>query len=839
MPVEVNRNTESDKRQRFIERSLEALLQSLDPEVRNIVYLSAVPHWFDQDLIHRLTGGGKWAEALETLLELQLAQQDSQDNVRYQDAVRKILLSQQRQEASQQYLEANRVAHAYFLERASQAPLTERPRLEREALYHQLIFDESAGLRLLNEKLHEALSYHQLGAAELLVAQAEELRMHLSEMGRRWLGYFTMCLELAARKYDRAEELFRELENDNPDRILHALGHWKMGQVLVARHQWSQAIRLYKRSLEGLGEKDEPTYRARVLLSLAESYRNLAEHSGGYAVGLIDLPGKFRRFVVFCQHLPFLCIEWVVRRVSFLPNLYFGTDYQDWIIDRLLFVAEGWMIKAERLLAVTDNHVELSETRLALAGLEHQVGRWARARRRFTKLEQDPVITNSQYRLAKLRLVQGQASLTEGKLPEAIGKLAEAAHTFQAFQDPASSGTTTFLLGQAFTKLGKTDQAAKAFLESAEACENAGDHLALTRVLWSVEGLAQSNLLSEEVGARFKTLLERISVRHTITRFPARILQLYRILALVVALPLAYALVYGVGTISTILLSFVETLFLSSSNTLEYPLLLILTLLAKLALPVILAFWIYRGIYSLLGLIAVYILGNQLVLIEREQPVHLAIDSHEITSYTSQMHRTGPGVQASTGSVSPEHAETLAWSEVTEAVTFNYQVISQPIDLISRMRLRAGPTTLIVESLTMGYRFLLRDMEGMLAKQTPPLKLHTNTFIFLEWRSTLMVFMLVLAFISYLFSIGQIEVSGGFSDDVMTLPISTIVEFTVRTLLLVLPAVILWRVWLHRVWLDREYGKGTAIVASGLVLVAALLATLIALQWILYLALTK
>lgn len=97
----------------------------------------------------------------------------------------------------------------------------------------------------------------------------------------------------------------------------------------------------------------------------------------------------------------------------------------------------------------------------------------------------------------------------------------------------------------------------------------------------------------------------------------------------------------------------------------------------------------------------------------------------------------------------------------------------------------------------------------------------------------------MLAFISYLFHIGQIEVSGGFSEDVMTLPISTIVEFTVRTLLLILPAVILWRVLIHRLQLKKGIRDDGAIISSWVILIAALLSSVITVRWMLYLALAE
>lgn len=840
MPVEVDPNTGRNKRQLFIQRSLDALLESLDPSTTKAILLSSVPHWLDEELLHRLTGDGEgWAGTLETLLDLQLARQDSRGHLLYPEEVRRILLSLQRQNAAQEYLEANRIAHTYFLERAAQAPVTEGPRLEREALYHQLIFDEPGGLRLLNEKLQEFFAYHQLGAAELLVAHAKERRSELSKEGQQWLDYFAACLELSSRHFDQAEALLGQVDKDSPDPVLHALVNWKMGQVLVARYQWSQAIRLYKHSLEYLGEKAESVYRARVLLSLGDAYRDLTEHSGGYALTSMERPGRLRAFLLFCQHFPFLCIEWVVRRVSFLPKLYVGTDYQNWIIDRLLFVAAGWMAKAERLLAAQDQLVELSEARLALANIEHQVGHWSRAWRRYATLEREPTIQKSPYRSAKVLLGQGRASLTEGKLAEATEKLAEAADIFRAFKDPISTGTATLLLGEALAKLGKMGRATEAYLDSAEAFEIAKDNLELTRVLWSLEVLTRNSTFPERLQLRADAILGRIPVRQTITRFPARILKLYRNLALLVALPLAYVLVYRVASDSLILFSFLETLFLSPSNTVRYPVLLVLTLVAKLVLPLVLAFWIYRGIYSILGLIAVYILGNRLVLIEQEQPIHISIDPDGITSYARWTDRTDPKNQEPVDSAVPVNARKLAWSDIVEVVAIHYQVISRPIELISRMLLQVSPAALVVEGSTMGYNFLLRDIQKLLARQSYPRKLRISTFTFLEWRSTLVVSLLVLAFISYLSQIGQIAVSGGFSEDVVTLPISTIVEFTVRTLLLILPAVILWRVLIHRLHLRKSARDEGATVSSWVILIAALLSSVIAVRWILYLALTR
>ena len=146
---------------------------------------------------------------------------------------------------------------------------------------------------------------------------------------------------------------------------------------------------------------------------------------------------------------------------------------------------------------------------------------------------------------------------------------------------------------------------------------------------------------------------------------------------------------------------------------------------------------------------------------------------------------------------------------------------------------------LVVESLTNGYQFLEHDIQAVLTKRTVPLKIQTSTFTFLEWRSTIILSLLVLAFIGYLSHIGQIEISGGIGENLRTLYISTIVDFTIRTLLLVLPAMVLWRVLFHRIWLNNQFRIATSILSMIVMFIASVITSLIAVRWILYLALTK
>jgi hypothetical protein len=845
--MSVNPSADNLTRQAYLQGLIDDLLESLTPGTRQAVYRCAVPHWVDAALLVHLDGEGQLSLALPLLLEYQFIQYDSLARLRYLGEVRKLLLTRLRREAPGEYLEANRVAYNYFIGLATDGKAQALPGLEREALYHLLVLDESAGLRLLNEKLEEGGYYRQLGTVEQLVDQAGQLRGQLSENGLRWLSYFEGCLDLLYGKNQSGEVNFEQLVRSSTGTILGALAGWKLGVALVARQQWSSAIRLMKDSLDIIAKTDETTYQARVLMSLGEAYCDLAERSGGTDLGVVDHHGKVRRLFVFLQHMPFLILEWLVRRISVLPSLYFGTNYQDWIIDRLMYVAEGWLYKAERLLAGSENMVELTEARLALAGVEHQVGHWARARQRYAALKKSTVIQKSPYRWAKVQLREGRANLAEGRSGLAIAQLSESAETFRSFQNWASVGQAYYLLGQAYAAQDNPEKAGETFLACAEVFETIHDSLALTRAIWSMEQLVESFRISTRLSDRIRIMVERIPSRHAITRFPEQILWLYRILALVIALPLTCVLVYMVGSSSSIAVSFVEITLLVFSRGMEQSVLLVLLVIGPLLMAVMFSFWIYRGIYSLFGLFTVYILGNLLVPIERQQPTHIAIDSIGITKYSSQVVR-----EEIRGHDSPEvHGEEqvqvqkMAWDLITDAVSDNYQAISRPIGLISRTLLCAGTEVLSIEGVTSGYRFLIRDIQSALASRAVPLKLRVKTFTFLEIKSILIAFLgvfpFVVSFVLYLYNIGQIEIYGFLpnSDIAIPLPVSTLVDFTFSALMPVLLAVMLWRLFVHILRLRKILGPQFTTIPPLAILSAAILSTAISVGFLLYLALTK
>ncbi len=814
------------------------IVGSLPPEVENAVYLCAVPRFADADLLEILVGEEETLNAaLDFLQRTDLARLDIQKRLHIRAEVREILLTQLLQTSEMEYKDAHSSALEYFTGRSAVAEPFERPVLEREELYHQLVVNESVALRRINELLEEIYYYRRSGAAELMVDMVVQHRRQLSEEGRNWARYFKASLEIYRRNRDFKSETLEKLGKEASDPLLQALSAWKLGQWHVFSLKWSTAVACYTQSLSLLEKTEEKILTSRVWMSMAIAYSDLAERSGGGTSGLAPRPSYLRRFLLFCQHLPYLLLEWLVRHVSFLPRLYFGTNYQDWIIERLMIVSSTWARRAEQSFSQTKSQSELVEARLTLARLEHRIGRWSRANRRYELLENDPFVLSSQYRLARLRLGQGRASLDEGRPKEAIGFLEESASIFLAFDDPDSIGKSNFLLGRAYYKEGQTDRAVRAFLSSAAAYEESDDSLFLTRVLWSLEEIAQQNLIPEILQGEIFDFLERVHVRHSITRFPDRILKRYRQLALLVALPISYLLVALIGYFSVFLLLGIETTILNLISGVQLPVVLVTLGLGFLILPILLALWIFRGVYSLVGFISVYILGRQLEPLEREQPANIIMDQNEIRSYRTRLPNRRL-IQSDLNQKSPIEQELrMAWMDIKEAFTVEYLTISRPIGLISRLFLRDGVDTLVVDGVAGGYAFLESEIIKALSRLKPAMRLRVCRFTFLERWSTLITLVLAFSLAAYLYSIRQIEVSGEILviGGVFELPVGTLVQFTIWTMLRVLPAVMLWRLLLFRLRVERAFGKEISVTPTWIILLAALIGTAIGVEWIVFL----
>lgn len=817
------RGPSAAEQRKMLGTAIEGILAAVPPQVAQALRLGAIPHWFDEELLARL-GGDQLdvAEVRSYLVRFGFVDQDARGCFRYDQQVRDYLLTWWQRENREEYRATSRLAQSYFQDQGRIAPFVERPMYEREVLYHMLVVDETAGLKHLAGLFEDALARYQRGEAEGFAAQAIELGEILSPEGRLWAQYFEARLDLVYRRGDAGEATFRNLADGESNPVLQAVARWSLGELCQNQHDWSTAIKLYEASLKALRGERSWMYGARVMLAFGDAYRDLAEASGGFQEE-DGAPRKgVRRLLHVLQHMPFLAYEWLVRRIGFLPSWLFGTDYQNWIIAYLLKEATNWYRRAEKQLEQIGDVFGLTQTRLCLGELEHQLGRWSRAHRRYGRLLEQVEVQGSLYRTARVRLGQGRAFLDEGKYDRARPALLAALETFRRFDDAESIGVTTALLGRLYVARDMPGEAVSAYLESVEAFEAAEERLAQTRVLWVLEDLARRSDVPDAQREQVGRSIEQTAERHYIARFPDTLLRWFRRLALWGALPVSYVFAFVLGLALTLALSVVEGEFGLAvvggnvpATTLD-----ILILVAWACLPVLFSLWIYRLTYTLTGAIFVLWGGRKLVPIQEEQPRCFVTDAVGLACHD----------------IGTSSNRTVRWSDVSLFASIDEYQWKQAINLVSRSVLvTSSGIPLVISGITTGYEHLQQDIADHLRSQADGATERHLDIAYFDGRWVFPAILASLAFALFAVCVGHppltyVDKATGVT---VTAWLSSTMLAFVPTLLLVLPAVTLWRIVRHRIHVQRAVDYEATAIPPWLLWLAAIVCTLIAIVWIL------
>jgi hypothetical protein len=803
--------------------TVEALLSALPPGVASAIRLGAIPNWFDGQMLSFLARGeAEVSQALAYLDRLRFARKDAQGRFRYQGPVRDYFLARWRETDLDDYLVANEQALAYFARLAEAASRAERPAYERELLYHLLIVDELRGLDYLADRFERAYEGYQLSLAEGFVARAADLEASLSDEGRAWLRYFQARLDQIYHRGDEGEGVFRDLAEGAPSATLWAMALSNLGGILVSQQQWSEAVRLYRNGLEALPRKGAPLYRARLMLGLGDVYHNLADSCSGSLVEGIQPSESNRRFLHRLQYLPFLIYEGLVHRVGFLPNWFFGMSYQDWVLAYLRLEATRWYRRARREFRSAENGQILVEVELRLAELEGQLGRWSQAQRRYQRLLEADEVQGSLYRTARVRLGQGRILLYQGAWHLAGASLVEAAEVFRRVQDLDSLGVNAALLGQLHAVQGRSAQAVSAYVESARAFEATGSQLAQTQVAWALEDVVAGGTLEGEQQRQAEVVAGQVSQRMYISRFPETLLHWFRRLALLGALPLTYVLSFVLGIALILAIVIVEGSLVTAlaGHMAAQTVMDVLTLVAAATLPVFLALWLYRLIYTLMGVAVVYVLGRRLIPIEREQPCYYVADEEGLVRYDPNRRST----------------ESVAWPEVARWASVDLFQRRARIELLSNTILVAGSgPTVVVGGITAGYGHLKQDIGRHMDREPGEAPGPDLDFRILSKGWVAATGALCLAFALYCLITGCIAVFAGPTESagLSRLDLSGFTFSFVSLMLLLFPAVTLWRLVGYRRAVRARLGYEPRTLPPWLLWLAAIFCTVMAMLWIL------
>ena len=640
-----------------------------------------------------------------------------------------------------------------------------------------------------------------------------------------WVAYFEARLALFYQQDDLGEGIFQQLVEGATNNILQAVALWSVGDIRVVQHRWTEAIRLYRQSLAILEKEGSLMYAAHVMRAVGHAYSDLAENSGGLVEEEQKFPNKIASWWHILQHLPYLIYEKLVHRISFLPNWYFGTNYQNWIIYYLLREAVRWYSKAEKQFRIIQNQEGVIESQRFLAMLEHQSGRWSRARLQYSKLLATDVIQSSLYRRATVKLGIGRALLAEKKLLQAQSNLSEAIEIFRRVRDLHSIGITTSLLGRIYTDSGQFEYAAAAYIESVQAFARSHQDVSCTQSIAELENLIQQSSLPEEVRHKAIESIHRIPERHYLTRFPEKLLRRFRRLAILGAFPLTYLFTFIISGFYLFLLQVVEVEMITWLQiiVLQFAVINTFSLIALVILLSLPVLWCYRLIYMAIGLLIVQVVGRRIVGIEKEQPHEIVTTSSGlIYRYEADEHETN----------------FVNWSDIAAVTSVNYRQWKIPLNLFSHIFLKTKSKTLVVlNALTTNYPYLQQQIEHALKNTSTAIRSYFN-FIIFEPRSTLIALAVALGsalLAAKNWEMGQrIEMDDGTISQAISTPVTTVLFLFFLNIFFGFPAVILWRLLLHQLQLYKQMGYASIAIPLWIIWVLTILATIVAGIWIIF-----
>lgn len=722
-----------------------------------------------------------WDELTDLLADWSLATQEGRESFRYDPGARRTLLKWWRVNRAPDYKQANHNLYAHFLKEAGDVHQADSERLEcnREAIYHRLFTNTPDGLNLL--RIHfdaacEGFDAEEMGEIERLVGR-QELRDWLDNQDQPWLDYYQARAALFHGE-TRASAALMEL-TESPSDAVRAAARWSLGELHADQRRWLEAVDYFNSSLN---VAQAAYYRARAQQSLGLAYNNMAEQHGSTAVEGGELLGFTIPLFVKIQQLPFLAYKWLVRRYRRVPSWFLNTNYQDWVMAALCTKAADCFRQAKREFEKSGESEGATQADLWIARLEHLLGHWMWARRCYEVLEESGRLSHySDYRRAQIRLSEGRTYLDERKLDLAQARLQAALDTFrhlkQGQSDDRSIAIAAALLGRCHALRGEADQAGAMLLESVRRFDQAGHLLERTQVVWELEKVAAKVSRPLEI----QEYLNGVTEREYVTRFPGELLGKFRRRALGCALPLACLLAVG---LSLGLLAAVVVLE-SDLGLIHVPLTptdAVRHVLVAL-LPLLVSLWLYRLVYTVVGVLTVRGIGEKrLKLVEESLPHRIVTNDEGIHFYK----HGGP----------PPH--TLRWAEITQHISVAILRRTQPIRLLSGLVLAADVGDPVeIDHMTLGFEHLRTDLESHLRAQGRVIA-HTAKFVIFDWVAALAALAVSLSYALFLVLTGimtsytEVYENGQPPVRVET-PVSGVMCVLLPTLLVTLAVATVWR----------------------------------------------
>lgn len=547
------------------EQLLDIILTKSRPQLSEAVRLSAIPFWFDQELLTalRASDDGLEPKILARMANLSFVHQDERGRYTLSQEVRHHLLEawyddragfkaahQRAQEHFAQRLrdlcrDDERLAALTDLE-ASQESLNqalvalspEISELVQNHLYHTLVVDGDVGVAWLRRLFHAATEAHRLALAERLLDLANEQRPWLTPDQRAHIDYLTALLDQAHERWQTSRQrLERMLSREGLPDDLQARVRRAMGNALVRQEQWVQAIALLHQALQTFQAADDQLESALTMLDLGYAHLDLALNTWGG--GQIFTPRRRRLDFLgdlfsLVSRLPIILYLMGHLGVStLLPViLHIGRD-MDWIIARLLVVAAGWLGRAERLLTPLGDQEGLGRVEELAAWLYLILGHHRRAADIYRRLVAREETGLGEYRAARARMGLAETLIRRRDPAQARQLLEQALPVFNAYQHTERIAQTHTFLAQTYVLDRQPAQALPHYLQAARLYQQLGDDANTTEIVEQMRALRTAPETDAETRQTIETTTAQVTRRRYLTRFQLPLLYLFRLLALV------------------------------------------------------------------------------------------------------------------------------------------------------------------------------------------------------------------------------------------------------------------------------------------------------------------
>ncbi len=724
--------------------AIDGLLGRLPSELVEAVRLGAVPHRFDAELLSLLRGSAVDTDLLlERMRRLGLLGETASGWLTYPDTLRSHLLAEL-QSRPATYREASARAADYFQARRAR-PGNPNPDSDLlEHLYHELAADKTTGLIQLRHYFDGFRQAGQFGLAERLLDYAIEQEAVLGQAGRDWLRYLGAQLRQAGPELEASQQTFGALATEAGDPLLRAAARRSLGETLAQSRQWARSIEEIQAALRAFQQIADPFEIANTQASLGLVFVSLAEAAGGLRDEDRPPQSPAEQWSHYVSHAPFLAYRWFSRRFSIMPNFYFGTDYQNWIIVRYLYGAIRWLTQADRTLRRAPAHDEAARSLartyigIRLADLRHRIGRWSQAERDFAALAQDPNVRGKPYLRGLVQLGQGRALLVRGRLLPALDKLRECEAIFRQYGDLNDAGKAARLIGQAHARRGELGEACHTYQAAAEAFYGTDDLLNATEALVSAQTLAEQLPTGEAGRVGAAELSERLPRQAYMERFPDRtsgsLHRFFSGFSTFLMMPLTGLLVILLVLVPLLWEGVVEVVLKTGAVEL-----LLAATLILLLLPLLVA-WAYEAIYASAGILVARFLP--LRWITRQQPVYVVLDQQSLGQYDQQ----------------GKLVDLIRWPEVTIVASLDRCVWRGPLTLFSRFLVGDQDKPVVVEGILNHYTPFKREVNRRLRTQPRPPRILSLDFSLFNRRwflATLAVTVLIVA-ISFILAPGQL-----------------------------------------------------------------------------------